>query len=129
YRITYKDLQEPYGMPVDLIEVFDNEYTFLDNDGPVFYFRTDLKAPKRRVIAIDTRKPGRKEWKEIIPEAKETLTGVHLVGNLFVCTYLKDAYTQVKLFNLEGKPLRDVKLPGIGSASGFGGKRTDTETF
>ena len=55
YRITYKDLGEPYAMPVDLIEDFDNEYSFVGNDGPVFYFKTDLKTPKARLIAIDTR--------------------------------------------------------------------------
>ena len=57
YRIAYKDLSEPYAMPVDLIDNFDNEYTFVGNDGPLFYFKTDLKAPKGRLIAIDTRKP------------------------------------------------------------------------
>ena len=54
-------------MPVDLIDDFDNEYSFIDNDGPIFYFKTDLKAPRGRVIAIDIRKPERKNWKEIIP--------------------------------------------------------------
>src|SRR5262245_34067383 len=71
YRITYKDLEEPYAMPVDLIEDFANEYTFLENDGPVFYFKTDLDAPMGRVIAIDVRKPERKSWKEVIPQAKD----------------------------------------------------------
>jgi prolyl oligopeptidase len=129
YRITYKDLGEPYAMPVDLIEDFDNEYSFLGNDGPVFYFKTDLKAPKGRIIAIDTRKPARDNWKEILPEAKENLSGVGLVGNLFVAHYLKDARTQIKLYGLDGTFVREVEFPGIGTASGFGGKRTDTETF
>src|SRR6476469_2138646 len=71
YRISYRDLTEPFAMPTDLIDNFDNDYTFIDNDGPVFYFRTDFNAPNGRVIAIDTRKPAREHWKEIIPEAKE----------------------------------------------------------
>ncbi len=129
YRITYKDLGEPYAMPIDLIEDFDNEYSFVGNDGPVFYFKTDLKAPKGRLIAIDTRKPAREHWREIIPEAKENLRGVSLVGNLFIAHYLKDARTQIKLYGLDGTFVREVELPGIGSAGGFGGKRTDTETF
>jgi prolyl oligopeptidase len=129
YRITYKDLDEPYAMPMDLIEDFDNEYAFVGNDGPVFYFKTDLKAPRSRLIAIDTRNPGREHWKEIIPEAKENLRGVELVGNLFVADYLKDAQTQVKIFSLTGTPIREVAFPGPGTASGFSGKRTDTETF
>ncbi len=129
YRVLYRDLSEPLAMPVDLIEDFDNEYTFVGNDGPVFYFKTDYKAPRGRLIAIDTRKPDRKDWKEIVPEAKESLRTVTLVGNLFVADYLKDAKTQVKLFEPDGTFVREVELPGIGTAVGFGGKRSDTETF
>lgn len=130
YRIAYKDLLEPYGMPIDLIENFDNEYSFIGNDGAVFYFQTDLGAPRKRVIAIDTSKPvDPKEFKELIPESKETLVGVNIVANQFVATYLKDAKTQVKLFRLDGSFVREVEFPGIGSAAGFGGQRGDTETF
>ncbi len=127
YRVAYKDLLEPYGMPVDLIDNFDHEYTFIGNEGPVFFFQTELEATRRRVIAIDTRKPHL--LKELIPEAKETLVGVNILANQFVATYLKDAKTQVKLFSLDGRFVREVEFPGIGSAAGFGGKREDTETF
>ncbi len=129
YRVMYKDLDQPYAMPVDLIEDFRNEYSFIDNDGPVFFFRTDFEAPNRRVIAIDTRKPERESWTQIIPESREPLRSVDLVNNLFVCTYLKDVTTQVKLYTMQGRHLRDVELPGLGTAGGFGGKRKDTETF
>ena len=127
YRVTYKDLLEPYGMPIDLIDNFDHEYTIIGNEGPIFFFQTELEAPRKRVIAIDTRKPHL--LKELIPEAKETLVGVNILANQFVATYLKDAKTQVKLFSLEGRFIREVEFPGIGSAGGFGGKREDTETF
>jgi prolyl oligopeptidase len=129
YRIAYKDLTEPDSMPVDLIENFDNEYSFIGNDGPVFFFQTDLDAPRRRVIAIDTREPAREHWKEILPQAEETLRGVSLVGNLFVARYLEDAKTQVKMFDLAGRFVREVSFPGIGTATGFGGRRADSETF
>lgn len=127
YRVAYKDLLEPYGMPIDLIDNFDHEYTFIGNEGPVFFFQTELEAPRKRIIAIDTRKPHL--LKELIPEAKETLVGVNILANQFVATYLKDAKTQVKLFSLDGRFVREVEFPGIGSAGGFGGKREDTETF
>src|SRR5262249_50744859 len=55
YRVPYRDLAEPFALPIDLIDNFENDYTFIDNDGPVFFFRTDLDAPNGRVIAIDTR--------------------------------------------------------------------------
>ena len=129
YRVTYKDLSEPYSMPVDLIETFDNDYSFVGNDGPIFFFKTDLDAPRAKLIAIDTRKPEKKNWKEIIPETKENLRSVGLVGNLFIASYLKDARSQVKLFDINGKFVREVELPTLGTAGGFGGKRTDNETF
>lgn len=129
YRILVKDLTHPYAMPMDLIDDFKNKYEFIDNDGSVLYFDTDDQAPRGRVIAIDLRRPERKDWKEIIPEAPEPLTGVNLVGNLFVCTYLKDVIPQVRLITLEGKNLKDIELPGLGTTRGFGGKRKDTETF
>lgn len=127
FRILYKDLTEPYGMPVDLIEHFNDDYSFIGNDGPVFYFVTDLDAPRKRIIAIDTRKPT--EIREIVAQTAETLVGADIVANQFVLTYLKDARTQVKMHELDGQFIREVQFPGIGTASGFGGKRTDTETF
>src|SRR5205823_6617370 len=86
-------------------------------------------APRGRLVAIDTRKPDRARWKEVIPQAEETIENVNLVGNLFVASYLKDAQTQIKMFSPDGAFVREVKLPGIGSAGGFRGKRSDTETF
>ena len=127
YRVVYKDLTEPYGMPVELIDNFDHEYSFIGNEGTTFFFQTDLDAPRKRIVAIDIRKP--REIREIVPQSTETLTGVDIVANLFVATYLKDAKTQVKMYSLDGTFVREVEFPGIGSASGFGGKRTDTETF
>ncbi len=129
YRITCRDLGEPYAMPIDLIDKFENDYTLIDNDGPVMYFRTDFNAPRGRVIAIDVRKPGKVNWKEVVPQAAEKLEGVSLVGNLFVASYLKDAKTQVKMYAPDGAFVREVEFPGIGSAAGFAGRRADTETF
>jgi prolyl oligopeptidase len=114
---------------VELIPELEAAYNFIGNDGPVFWFRTDLNAPRGRVIAIDTRDPGRANWKELVGQAPETLEGVNLVGDHFIASYLKDARAQIKLFDLNGKFVREVELPGIGTAVGFGGKRKDTETF
>ena len=129
FRITYRDLGEPYAMAVDLIDHFENDYTFVDNDGPIFYFRTDLKAANGRVIAIDIRKPEPAHWKEIVPEAKDKLESAKVVGNLLIARYLKDARSLVKIFTIEGEFVREVQLPGLGTAAGFEGKRSDTETF
>ncbi len=129
YRIAYRDLTEPYGMMTDLIEDFDQEYSLVGSNGPVLYFQTDLEAPRRRVIAIDLRKPGREHWKEVLPQSDDTLIAAGLIGNLWVARYLEDARSAVRIFTESGEPVRSVELPGIGSARGFSGRRSDTETF
>lgn len=128
-RVAYQDLTDPNSKPVDLVPNHENKFNFLGNDGGVFYFQTDYKAPKYQIVAIDTKKPEPKDWKTIVPEAAEVLDSADLVGNRFICSYLKDAKTAVKVYEVDGTFVRDVALPGIGTASGFNGKRTDTETF
>jgi prolyl oligopeptidase len=128
-RLVYRDLREPYGLPVTLIDNFDSVNNFIWNDGPIFYLHTDLGAPRGRVVAVDIRNPDRKNWREVIPQAEATLQSVHFVGNLLVCNYLKDAHTQIKMHRLDGRFVREVELPGIGTAGGFVGRPADTETF
>jgi prolyl oligopeptidase len=127
--VFYLDLQNPDAKVVELLPGFLADFSFVDNDGPLFWFRTDLDAPRARLIAIDITKPERANWKELIPQTADTLTGVGTLHNQFVLTYLRDAATAVKIFALSGQPIRDVQLPGLGSAGGFGGKRSDTESF
>ncbi|HAX89008.1 MAG TPA: S9 family peptidase [Cyanobacteria bacterium UBA11370] len=127
--VFYKDLQNPDSPVVELIPEFEANYSFIDNEGSVFWFQTDLDAPRGRVIAIDINNPGREHWQEVILQAAETLEGVGVLNNQFVTNYLKDARSSIKIFDLNGSFVREVELPGIGSAGGFGGKRYDTETF
>jgi prolyl oligopeptidase len=127
--IFYKDLQAKDNKIVELINAFDASFSFIGNDGPTFWFRSDLDAPRGRLLAIDTRKPERAGWRELIPQAAETLESVGLVGDHFFASYLKDAHSQVKVFDLNGKLSREVSLPGLGTAIGFSGKRKDAETF
>ena len=128
-RVLYQDLRSPGAPVVELLMEFDAEYSFIDNDGPRFWFKTDLGAPRGRVIAIDITRPERSQWKEIIPEAKDALVSVGAVNDTFIASYLKDAQSRVRVFALDGSPLRELVLPGIGTVGGFWGKRTDTETF
>lgn len=129
YRIVYRDLEEPYAAPAHLVTDFEHEYGFVGSDGPLFYFETDRDAPRRRLVEMDVRRPEASCHREIIPHGEDTLTGVSLVHNLFVATYLKDARTRVRIHNKDGGLVRDVSLPGIGTASGFAGRPSDTETF
>ncbi|MBA3439448.1 MAG: S9 family peptidase [Pyrinomonadaceae bacterium] len=128
-RIYFKDLKTKDAAVVKLLDDFDASYNFIGNDGPVFWFYTNLDAPRSKIIQIDTTKPERSNWKTLVAEAPETLQSVNLVGDMFIASYLKDAYTQVKLYRTNGTFTREISLPGIGTATGFTGKRRDKETF
>jgi prolyl oligopeptidase len=129
YRIFYKDLSKPASPVVPLIDNFDASYEFIDNVGSVFYFATDRNAPRKRIVAIDLNKPQEAHWKTVVPESQQTLVSGSLVNKQLVTAYLADARSVVKVVDLKGKAVREIALPGIGSVSGFGGKRGDTETF
>ena len=127
--VFYKNLQQPDSEVIELISEFEASYSVIDNDGDIFWVQTDLDAPRSKVIAIALDNPDKANWQEIIPEAPETLEGVGLLNNQLVAAYLKDARSQVKIYDLDGSFIREVALPGIGSAGGFSGKRHDTEAF
>lgn len=129
YRVFYRDLLEPYAMPQPLIDHFDNEYSFLGNDGRWFYFQTDFQAPRRRVIAIPIDRSDPANWQEIVGQTDDTLVATSLVGNQFILRYLRDARSHVAIHRLDGRLVREVELPGLGTAGGFHGYRVDTETF
>ena len=128
-RVYYKDLAEAGNPVLPLLDAFDAAYNFIDNNGPVFLFRTDKDAPRSRIVAIDVRQPDSADWKELVPEAAETLLSANLVGNRLVGSYLQDAHSRIKVFDLNGVFQRDVGLPGLGTASGFGGKRNEATTY
>ena len=129
YQIVHQDLTSPGSVPQMIIEGFDNDYSLIGSIGDEVYFRTNLDAPKNRLIAIDMRRPQRAAWREVIAEDEAVLDGVSLVGRRIIAGYLQDARTLVKLFELDGTPAGTVDLPGIGTAEGFAGKLDDPETF
>jgi prolyl oligopeptidase len=127
--LFYKDLSTADAPVIELINTFEANYSFIEHEDALFWFQTDLEASRSRVIAIDISQPDRGNWKEVIPQAAETLGGVGVLNHQFVASYLKDAHTQIKIFSLDGSLDREVALPGLGSAGGFSGKIEDTETF
>jgi prolyl oligopeptidase len=129
YRVLYRPLDQPNLEPIHLVGDFDAEYTFIDNDGPIFWFKTNKNAPRGKVVAIDTRHPEPARWIELIPEAADALSAVDVVADHFLAAYLKDAFSAVRVYDLTGRLVRDVELPGMGTASGFRGKRKDADTF
>jgi len=128
YRVLYRDLKSDEASLITLIDSFDNEYSFIGNEGAKLFFKSDLNAANGTVLSIDVSQPDA-AWQTVISQADETLVSVGMVGDFIIAGYLKDAVTQVKLFDLAGKFVRQVSLPGIGTGSGFNGKRDSTETF
>ncbi|MGK7915419.1 MAG: prolyl oligopeptidase family protein [Prochloraceae cyanobacterium] len=127
--VFYQDLHSSDAEVIELISQFEASYNFIDNDGNIFWFYTDLNAPRVRVVAIDINNPAQQHWQEVIPQAADTLNRVNLVNNQFIANYLKDARSSIKIFSLDGSFIRKVELPEIGSALGFSGKRYEKETF
>ncbi len=133
-RVYFRDLKDPRhpkitGEVVRLLDDFDASYAFVGNDGPVFYFLTDLDAPRKRVIAIDTRHPERGRWREVIPQGQDVLEGVHIIHDTFVANYMHDASSRLRLFALDGRMLKDLELPTLGSIGSISGERKDDEMF
>ena len=126
--VYFKKLDKANSPIQPLVTDLKNSHSFIGNVGPVFYFRTDNGAARGKVVSINVSESA-PVWKDVVPEAAETLNGVQFINDQFVANYMKDAYTQVRIFETNGKHVRDVKFPGIGSAGGFGGRREDTETF
>ncbi|MDQ3133158.1 MAG: prolyl oligopeptidase family serine peptidase, partial [Acidobacteriota bacterium] len=126
--VYVKNLKTQRAEIMPIVDKLEADYSFIGNDGSTFYYRTDKNAPRGRIVAVDILDKDLK-WREVVPQSAETLEGVNFINNQFVANYLKDAYTQIRIYDTNGKTVRSVELPGIGTAGGFGGKRADTETF
>jgi prolyl oligopeptidase len=131
-RIYLRDAAPDATEVTPLLDGFDAYYNFIGKAGSKLYFSTDKDAPRGRVSSIDlaTFRPGAvPALTEILPQSADTLDGVSLVGGNLIASYLHDARAVAKVYSLDGAFLRDVAFPGLGTAGGFGGKSTDTETF
>ncbi len=127
--VFYMELGKP-GAPVEeLLGDFLATYTFLGNDDRVFYFFTNHSAPRGSIIAIDTQQPEQRFWKVILPQGKDTIESASIVGEqLFVIT-LQDASHRASVYDLQGRLLNTITLPGLGTVEGFHGERSDQDTF
>ncbi|RKY76055.1 S9 family peptidase, partial [candidate division KSB1 bacterium] len=129
-RVYYMDLKKGIkGRVVKLLDDFDASYSYIDNDGEVFYFRTDLNAPRGKIIAVNIKKPSKRHWKDIVPEKDDVLSSVTVVNNEFVTSYMHDAHDRIIIYKKDGTFDREIVLPAIGSVGGISGKKKDTEMF
>lgn len=128
YQITVIDLQNPQWTPRTIIPGLENSWSPLGNEGTKFYFVTNRGAPRERIVTLDIA-DANPVPRELIAESSATLGGASMIGGRLIVSYLVDAKTEVRRFRLDGTPDGTVTLPGIGTAGGFGGRQSDTETF
>lgn len=127
-RLYYREV-ESSGPFVRLLDDFDATYNFIHNSGPIFYFHTNLDAPRGRIIAIDTEHPERANWREVLPEQEDVIGAVHVVHQQFVVIWKHDAHHLVTRYTLEGQPLGEITLPAPGSIAEITGEPGDHEVF
>ena len=116
-------------VPTPITMEFDAEFSPVGTSGNTLWVKTDLEAPKGRIIAINLTQLARKSWKTIIAARDETLSTASAVGGHLFAQYLKDAAAEIREHGSDGKFIRAVALPGVGTAGGFGGRFTHNETF
>jgi prolyl oligopeptidase len=127
-ELYIKDLNDKSAVVKPLVENFDNNNYIIDNEGSELFIATDLNAPNNRVVTVDAGKPGIENWKDFIPETENVLQPSTGSGYIFA-NYLVDAISKVRQFDRSGKMIREISLPGIGSASGFSSKKEDKEIY
>lgn len=127
-ELYIQDLKDPKGKLVNIVDNFDNDHYVLTNDGDRLIIHTNLGAPNNRLVEVNFKNPAPANWKVFLPETEHVMSASTGGGKLFV-DYMVDVKTQVKQYSLHGKLEREIELPGMGTASGFGGKRHEKELY
>ena len=139
-RLYYYKLtdQLSYGStgPIDdsaivrLIDTFDNKYEYITNDGTTFYFKTNLDAPRYRLISIDVSKAGKDGWRGVVEQSEDVLTHVTCINeNKLVIVYMHNVSDQLHVHGLDGKRIQSIALPDIGCIAGLSGRKQDSQCF
>lgn len=105
-----------------VVETDDAEYAPIGNRGSIVYLRSDKNAPNRKVVAVDLRNPSPSSWTTVVPEQKESLENVAVIGGRVVAQYLVDVQSRLKLFGLDGQAQGEIALPGVGTVAGLSGR-------
>ncbi len=127
-RIYYREVDSNTSF-VRLLDEADANYQPIGNDGTIFYFRTDINAPRGRIIAIDLQNPARENWREILPQQSDVISSVTMVNRQFVVELLHDAHDLLRIYQPKGEFVQEIVLPTLGSLAGLSGRLKDTEMF
>lgn len=127
-ELYYLDLSNPASKIITLIDTYENDNDVLDNKGSKIYLVTNYKAPNKRVVTFDLSNPAKENWKDCIAETENVLSANTGSGYIFA-SYMKDAVSFIKQYDYNRKLVRDIQLPGVGTAGGFGGKEKETTLY
>jgi len=123
------DLRAASSKPQPIFAAWDARYSILGNVGDTLYVQTTNAAPRGRIIAVDVRNPGPEAWREIVPQSELAMDEASFIGGRLIVRYVRDAHSVALLFDRDGKPQGEVKVPGLGTIAGFSGSAKDDETF
>ncbi len=127
-ELYIQDLTKPNAPIITIVDNFNSDSSIIENQGDKLFIETDLNAPNKRIVTVDVKNPKPENWKDFIPETENVLfpsTG----GGYFFANYLKDAVSVIKQYNYSGKQIREIQLPGVGTAGGFSGKKEDKTLY
>lgn len=127
--LDFKDLSKANSDFVPLTDSYEYDFSPVDNLGDILFVRTNYKAPKYRLIKIDTNHPEEKNWVDVIPEKKDVLESATMIAGKLVVNYMTDAHSKVEVYSYDGTLDHEVQLPGIGTVGSFSGKKNENEAF
>jgi len=127
-ELFIKDLTKPNSPIVTIVDNFNSSNQIIENEGTKLFIDTDLNAPNSRVVTVDISNPKPENWKDFIKETKDILSPT-TGGGFFFANYTKDAVSFIQQYDYSGKLIREIKLPAVGSAGGFGAKKGDKTLY
>ena len=127
-KLLIKELSNKEAGLITVLDHFDSETYVVENEGSKLYISTDLDAPNKRLVSTDISNPGSENWVDVIPETENVLE-IGTGGGYFFGKYTEAAITKVKQFDYDGGLVREIELPGIGTAEGFGCKKEEKELY
>ena len=127
-KLFLKDLTKPDSKLITILDNTDSDTYLLDNDGSKLYLVTNLNAPNKKIVTVDAANPTPENWKDFIPETNNVLSPSK-AGGYFFTEYMVDAVSKVSQYDYDGNKVREIELPGVGSAGGFGAKKDEKELY
>ncbi len=127
-ELYIQDLTKPNAPIITIVDNFNSDNNIIENDGTKLFIDTDLNAPNKRIVTVDVSNPKPENWRDFIPETENVLSTT-TGGGYFFANYMKDAISVIKQYDYSGKQVREIQLPGVGTAGGFSGKKGEKTLY